>query len=78
MGENPKVYRVKGRFLMGDSPQPFTKELISTRPEAAKEKILSDLGSKHKVRRGKIWIDSIEEIPSSEAEDPLVKYLAGE
>lgn len=75
---DPKVYRVKGRFKMGGRRQPFTMELVSTRPESAREKVYSDIGSKHKVKRDKIWIDSIDEIQPSESVDPVVKYMVGE
>lgn len=77
-GRNPKIYRVKGKFLMGDKMQPFTKELVSMKPEDAQEKIYSDIGSKHKIKRNKIVIESLEEIPEGEATDLMVKYLAGE
>ena len=75
---NPKIFRVKGKFLMGGSMQPFMMELVSMRPEDVKEKIFSDIGSKHKVKRSKILIDSIEEISAAESMDPVVKYMAGE
>jgi len=77
-GKNPKVYRVKGEFLMGGSMQPFTMESISTGPEEVKEKIYSELGSRHRVKRSKILIRSVEEIDPAEAKDPLVTYMAGD
>jgi large subunit ribosomal protein LX len=73
-----KVFRVKGEFPMGDRIQPFTKELASTAPENVREKLLSDIGSKHKVKRAKIVIHSIEEISPEDAEDPFVKFAVGE
>ena len=76
--ETVKVFRVKGEFPMGGRMQPFTKELVSTRAENAREKLLSDIGSKHKVKRAKIMIHSIEEIPPEDAEDPSVKFVVGE
>ncbi len=76
-GSDPKIYRVKGRFLMGGGMQPFTRELISAKPEDVKEKVYSDIGSKHKVKRNKILIESMEEISAADAEDPMVKYMVG-
>lgn len=76
--ENPKVYRVKGRFLMGESQQPFTIEMVSMNPDQVKEKVYSDIGSRHRVRRRDIQIHSVEEIDSSESEDPTVRYITGD
>jgi large subunit ribosomal protein LX len=73
-----KVFRVKGEFPMGARMQPFTKELASTGPDSVREKLLSEIGSKHKVKRAKILIHSIEEIPPEDAEDPSVKFVVGE
>ncbi len=73
-----KVFRVKGEFPMGDKMQPFSKEIASTGSENVREKLLSDIGSKHKVKRTKIVIHSIEEIPPEDAEDPSVKFVVGD
>ncbi len=76
--ENPKIYRVKGNFLMGEKNQPFTMEMLSMNESQVKEKVYSNLGSEHRVPRGKINIEGIEEIEASEAEDPTVRYITGE
>jgi large subunit ribosomal protein LX len=76
--ENPKVYRVKGKFQMGKAMQPFTVELIAMKRGDIEEKIYSDIGSKHKVKRNKILIEEVGEIPPSEATDPVVKYMLGD
>lgn len=71
-----KVYRVKGVFERGNLKQPFTKEYRALKPEHVKELVYSDIGSKHRVPRSKIWIESIEEIKPEEAEDPVVRRLS--
>ena len=76
--ENPKVYKVEGKFQMGKTMQPFSVELLAMKPDNAEEKVYSDFGSKHKVKRNKIFIEKVEEIPASEAEDPMVKYILGD
>jgi len=76
--DNPKVYRVKGKFQMGKLMQPFNVELMAMRPRDAEEKVYSDFGSKHKVKRNKVFIEDVTEVPPSEAEDPLVKYMLGD
>jgi large subunit ribosomal protein LX len=57
-----KVFRVKGKFLMGDKMQPFTKEYRAISKERVIERVYSDFGSKHKVKRNKIKINEVEEI----------------
>lgn len=71
-----KVYRVKGVFERGKLKQPFTKEYRALKPEHVEELVYSDIGSKHRVPRSKIWIESIEEIKPEEAEDPVVRRLS--
>ena len=70
-----KIYRVKGRFVMGDSTQVFTKELKSVSEENVFEKIYSEFGSKHGINRNQINIEEIKEISADEVVDPLVKAL---
>jgi len=76
--DRTKVYRVKGKFQMGKRMQPFKVELIAMKPRDAEEKVYSDFGSKHKVKRNKVFIEDVTEVPPSEAENPLVKYILGD
>jgi len=70
-----KIYRIKGRFTMGDETQVFTKELKSMTEENIYEKIYSEFGSKHRINRNQIDIEEIKEISADEVTDPLVKAL---
>jgi len=70
-----KIYRVKGRFVMGDETQIFTKELKSTNEENAFQKIYSEFGSKHGINKNQISIEEIKEISADEVNDPIVKAL---
>ncbi|MEW6221885.1 MAG: 50S ribosomal protein L18Ae [Candidatus Hadarchaeota archaeon] len=67
-----KVYRVKGRFPQGLFNQKFTRELVSASKEHAIEKIYSEFGSKHKLKRSQIHIDEVAEIKPEAATDPAV------
>lgn len=69
-----KAYKIRGKFLMKNVWQPFTKEIEGESEEEAKEKILSIIGSLHKVKRNKIKIEEIEELQKDEITDPVVKY----
>lgn len=67
-----KVFRVNGTFRMGRNWQDFTKEILSESEEAAEEKILSIIGSKHRVKRTNVNIEDINEIAEDEVEDQYV------
>lgn len=56
------LYRVTGRFRMGRDYQPFAKEVEAAKREAAGERVLSILGSKHRVKRREIVIVNVEEV----------------
>lgn len=70
-----KVYRITGKFMMGEEWRTFTKEVIAKTKENAKEILLSDMGSKHRVKRRSIELKNIEEITVDQIENPVIKYL---
>lgn len=67
MGEI-KVFRIIGRFSMGLQKSRFVKEVRALKPEHAIEKIYSELGSRHKLKRTVIEILSIEEVMEPQLE----------
>ncbi|MDO5851241.1 MAG: 50S ribosomal protein L18Ae [Methanobacteriaceae archaeon] len=70
-----KIYKVKGSLMDIDKVKPFTKELKAIKEEDIEEKILSDFGSKHRLSRKDIKIESIEEISKEDVTDPIIKEL---
>lgn len=70
-----KIFRIKGSFVLGSETQVFTKELRAINEEDIYEKIYSIFGSKHRIKRNQIKIDSIEEIAEDDVEDPIVKAI---
>lgn len=72
-----KAFRVRGTFLMGRTQQPFTKEVAAADAEEARERVLSDLGSKHRTKRKDIHVDEVSEMSAAEVEDPAVLHLMG-
>lgn len=70
-----KIFRIQGKFMMGNKFKPFTKELKATSEDDIREKIYSDFGSRHGINRNKIVIEDIKEISKDEVQDPLVKAL---
>ena len=70
-----KVYKVSGKFMMGDAWQSFTKEMVGESEKDVREVILSRLGSKHRVKRAKIRISEVTEISPNELTDPITKHV---
>jgi large subunit ribosomal protein LX len=70
-----KIFRVKGKFPLGDEIQVFTKELKALSEENIYERIHAEFGSKHRIKKNKIIIEEIKEISLEEALDPLVTTL---
>ncbi len=70
-----KAYRVKGKFYMKNIWHPFEKEVVSSSKAKAEEKILSIIGSNHRVKRKMIKIEELKEVPPEEVKDLVVKYL---
>jgi large subunit ribosomal protein LX len=61
-----KIYRVIGKIIKPNFKTTFQKEIRALKPEHALEEIYKLLGSKHRVKRFQIKIESIEETPSEE------------
>ncbi len=73
-----KIFRIQGKFMMGNSLKPFTRELKATNEEEIKERIYSEFGSKHHIKRNKVKITEIEEISPDDVQDPIIKALIKE
>ncbi|AIF69361.1 50S ribosomal protein LX [Palaeococcus pacificus DY20341] len=71
-----KVFRVRGVFERNGKKEKFTREYRGLKEEDIKELVYSELGSKHRVKRNKVIIESIEEIKPEEAENPIVRKLS--
>ena len=67
-----KVFRVKGWFKQGFQKQTFTRELPAISEKQALERVYSEVGSKHRIKRNLINIESITEIKPEEVTDPRV------
>ncbi|GAB6055717.1 50S ribosomal protein L18Ae [Methanobacterium movens] len=71
-----KIFKIQGKFLVGEKLKHFTKELKATKEEDIYEKIYSEFGSKHHISREQIQIEEIEEISLEEAQDPMIKAMS--
>ena len=54
-------YIVVGKFKAGVQWESFSKEVESNNEKNARDKILSTFGSKHKINRDQIKIESVKE-----------------
>jgi len=70
-----KVFRITGEIQKPNLKTSFRKEVIAIKPEHAVEKVYTELGSKHRVKRFHIKIINVEEVPHQEIENPLLKKL---
>ncbi|KUO40212.1 MAG: 50S ribosomal protein LX [Hadesarchaea archaeon DG-33-1] len=70
-----KIFRVKGWFKQGYERQTFTREFPAISEKQALERIYSEVGSKHKVKRNLINIEEVTEIKPEEVKDPRVTAM---
>ncbi len=79
MGPSVKIYRIEGFMLISHDRNPtwqkFVKEVTAVKESDALEKVYSELGSNHKLRRRHIRITSVKEITPDEVTDPSVLQI---
>ncbi|MDR1690239.1 MAG: 50S ribosomal protein L18a [Candidatus Methanoplasma sp.] len=72
-----KAFRVVGSYADPRKRQPFSIEVSAEDEEAVKERVLSTLGSKHRLKRWEIDITEITELAPDQITNPVVKYEVG-
>jgi large subunit ribosomal protein LX len=74
-----KVFRVTGAINKPNLATSFAKEILAEKKEHAIEKVYTEIGSRHRVKRFHIKIESAVEIPADEIENEILKkYVLGE
>jgi len=75
-----KFYSIEGRMLISHDKMPtwqkFRKIVRAVKPEHAIEKVLSELGSNHRVKRYHIVIERVREVKLEEINDTNLIRLA--
>ncbi len=75
-----KIFKISGRMLLSHDRFPewrkFTIYVRALKKEHALEKVYSDLGSRHKLKRYHIKIEDVKEVSSDEVEDLNIIRLA--
>jgi len=72
------VFRIKGEYRAKNQKIPFAKEVKALKEDHAIEKILSLIGSKHRVPRKFIKITEVKQIQDDEITDPIIKSITSE
>ena len=70
-----KIFRITGNFKQRRETSPFSKEYLAVTEKNAKDKLFSQLGSKNRLKRNQIKIQSISEISKEEVTDPLIEKI---
>ena len=75
-----KIFRVSGRMLISHDRFPewrkFSVYVRAVKPEHAIEKVYSDLGSRHKLKRYHIKITEVKPVSLEEVDDLNIIRLA--
>lgn len=72
-----KVWRAVGKYRKNKRTFTFTKELIALKESHARERIFSDLGSRHRVKRRDIEISKVIEIKPEEVVSLKLRTILG-
>ncbi len=72
-----KVWRVKGEYRKLKRKFIFSKEMIALKEAHVRERIYSELGSRHRVKRKDITISEIVEIKPEESTDIELRRILG-
>ncbi|NLU46224.1 MAG: 50S ribosomal protein L18a [Euryarchaeota archaeon] len=73
-----KAFRVTGSFEDPRQRQKFSIEMSGKDEASVRERALSTLGSRHKLKRPQITITEISEVPADQVVCPVVRYEIGE
>ncbi|MDR1405049.1 MAG: 50S ribosomal protein L18a [Candidatus Methanoplasma sp.] len=72
-----KAFRVVGSYADPRKRQSFSMEVSAETEEAVRERVLSTLGSKHRLKRWEIDIAEVTELSLDQITNQIVKYEIG-
>ncbi|MFX1578723.1 MAG: 50S ribosomal protein L18Ae [Promethearchaeota archaeon] len=72
-----KIWRASGVYKKKKRIFRFNRELLGDKDSHVRERILSELGSRHRVKRREITINEIKEIKPEEITDINLRKLLG-
>jgi len=72
-----KIWLASGEYLKKKQKFTFSRELLGEKESHVREKILSELGSRHRVKRREITISEIKEIKPEEVQNLNLRKFLG-
>jgi large subunit ribosomal protein LX len=72
-----KVWRAVGKYKKKRKTYRFSKEMISSKESHVRERVLSELGSRHRVKRKDVVITKIEEISPEDVSSLELRKVLG-
>ena len=72
-----KIWLASGEYLKNKKKFTFSRELLGEKESHIREKILSELGSRHRVKRRMITITEIKEIKPEEVTNLELRNFLG-
>jgi large subunit ribosomal protein LX len=72
-----KIWRATGAYKKNKRNFKFSTELLAEKESHVREKILSELGSRHRVKRREIEIEEIKEIKPEEVQNLNLRKILG-
>ena len=72
-----KIWRASGDYKKKKRKFTFSRELLGEKEAHIREKVLSELGSRHRVKRKEINITEIKEIKPEEVTDLDLRKILG-
>jgi len=72
-----KIWRASGEYIKKNRKFTFTKELLGDKEAHVREKIFSELGSRHRVTRKYIAISEVKELKPEEVTDLDLRRILG-
>ncbi len=72
-----KIWRASGAYTKMKRKFTFSRELLGEKESHVREKILSELGSRHRVKRREITLEEIIEIKPEEVKNMDLRKLLG-
>jgi large subunit ribosomal protein LX len=70
-----KVFRVSGEINKPNLATSFAKEVLADKSEHAVEKVYTEIGSRHRVKRHHIKILNTTEVPADQIENLILKKI---
>jgi large subunit ribosomal protein LX len=72
-----KIWRASGEYTKKNKKFRFTRELLGDKENHVREKILSELGSRHRVSRKYITISEVKELKPEEVTNLDLRRILG-